>query len=122
MKSPYDFGLLLRRIRKDENMTQQQLANKLNVSVTTISKYESNTATPPMETLRSLAVILNISLDELCGTQSRGTASLYGLSETQAKIVHNLIIEFREHNKVRKKDITHEQCNILGLIVAEFTR
>lgn len=54
MKSPYDFGLLLRRIRKDENMTQQQLANKLNVSVTTISKYESNTATPPMETLEEL--------------------------------------------------------------------
>lgn len=122
MKQPYDFGLLLRRLRKEKGMTQQQLADRLNVSVTTVSKYESNNASPPMETLRTLAVTLNVSMDELCGTQSRGTVSLYGLSETQAKIIQNLTLEFRQHNMGTKKSLSQEQCNILGSIVAEFAK
>ena len=47
MNKPYDFGEILKKLRKMKKMTQKQLAEKLNVTVTAISKYESNTAMPP---------------------------------------------------------------------------
>ena len=53
----YELGATIKELRKKQNMTQKELAQRLNVSEATICKYENNTATPPFETLRSLAVI-----------------------------------------------------------------
>lgn len=122
MKEPYDFGEILKKQRKLKNMTQQQLAEKLNVTVTAISKYESNTAMPPFETVRSLAVIFNVSTDVFYGTEQRETISTYNLSEEQIKIVQNLTTAFRNHNVAMKKNLTAEQYELLGQIVAEFSK
>ncbi|MBE6880962.1 MAG: helix-turn-helix transcriptional regulator [Ruminococcaceae bacterium] len=122
MKEPYDFGEILTKQRKLKNMTQKQLAEKLNVSVATISKYESNTAMPPFETVRSLSTIFNISTDVFYGTERRETISTYNLSDEQVKIVQNLTTAFRNHNIAVKKNLSAEQYELLGQIVAEFSK
>ena len=38
----YDFGLLLKQLREDKGLTQQQLAERINRNKTVISKYENN--------------------------------------------------------------------------------
>jgi len=51
--------------RKALNMTQQQLADKLNVSFQAISKWENGTTYPNIEILPDLAIVLEVSVDEI---------------------------------------------------------
>lgn len=59
------FGDNLREIRKQKNISQEDLASQLNVSRQAISKWEQNSGYPEMEKLIQLAGILDISLDYL---------------------------------------------------------
>ena len=55
----------LQKIRKENNITQEGLADKLGVSRQAVSKWESGTAYPDTEKLIQISKIFNISLDEL---------------------------------------------------------
>lgn len=55
------------KLRKELNMSQAELAEKLGVSQQTISKYERGTREPDNETLVKLAGIFNCSVDYLLG-------------------------------------------------------
>ncbi len=118
----FDFGDNLRTLRKSKNMSQKLLATKVNISESMICRYEKGEIYPPFEVLRSLSATLNISLDELCGTQPRGTNSLYGLTDDQAKIIQDLTTTFRNHNIAFNKSLTPEHCMLLGQIIIEFTK
>ena len=61
------FGETLRRLRLYHNLTQEQLAKKLDLTKTTISCYESGKRTPNHETEEAIADYFNISLDSLRG-------------------------------------------------------
>ena len=50
----------LQKIRKENNVTQEQLADKLNVSRQAVSKWESGTAYPDTEKLIQISKIFNI--------------------------------------------------------------
>lgn len=56
--------------RKSLNLTQEQLANKLNGKKSLVSNYENGYSTPDIETLIKLADIFDVSLDELVGRRS----------------------------------------------------
>lgn len=55
----------LQKLRKENNLTQEQLANKLGVSRQAVSKWESDIGYPDTEKLIQLSKIFNISMDEL---------------------------------------------------------
>ena len=59
------FGDNLRQIRKSKKMSQEQLAEKVNVTRQTISNWELEETTPNPEQLKLLSKVLNISIDEL---------------------------------------------------------
>ena len=58
-------GRLIAELRKKQGLTQQQLADKLNLSNKTISKWESGSGSPDISNLPILAEALEISVDEL---------------------------------------------------------
>lgn len=58
-------GKLIAELRKKNGLTQQQLADKLNLSNKTISKWESGLGAPDISNLTMLAATFNISVDEL---------------------------------------------------------
>lgn len=60
-----NFGKNLQNIRKLRGMSQEELADKLDVSRQAISKWESGGAYPEMEKLLELAKILNCTTDSL---------------------------------------------------------
>ncbi len=122
VKSLHDFGAYLRKLRKERNWSQQQLANLLHVTDATISKYEANTAIPQYETLRSIASIFNVSMDDLYGMKRQGTVSTHGLSESQIESLKALIEAYRLKNAQTGKTLTQEQFAILGRIVAELSK
>lgn len=59
------FAENLRRIRKNQNITQEQMADLLLVSRQAISKWESGAGYPDIEKLPMIAKALNVSLDYL---------------------------------------------------------
>ena len=58
-------GKLIAELRKKQGLTQQQLADELNLSNKTISKWESGNGSPDISNLPILAEALGISVDEL---------------------------------------------------------
>lgn len=62
-------GRKIAELRKQNNLSQQDLANKLNVSNKTISKWECGNSVPDIEILNSLAKIFNVSIDKLVNEQ-----------------------------------------------------
>ena len=55
----------LQKFRKEKGYSQEQLADLLDVSRQSVSKWESGTTYPEMDKLLSLCKIFNVSLDEL---------------------------------------------------------
>lgn len=60
-----DLGKKILALRKKENLSQEQLAEKMSVTRQTISKWELNETTPDIKQAKELSKIFNISLDEL---------------------------------------------------------
>lgn len=58
-------GNFIMNKRKSLGLTQQQLAERLNVSFQAVSKWETGTAYPNIEILKDLAIILDVSADEI---------------------------------------------------------
>ncbi len=59
------FGGYLSRLRKDRDMTQSELADKLNLTRQAISKYETGDSFPDVTVLVEIANIFHVTLDEL---------------------------------------------------------
>ena len=55
----------LKRIRKENNLSQEQLADKLGVSRQAVSKWESNQAYPEMDKVLQICKMFNLNIDEL---------------------------------------------------------
>jgi len=58
-------GQLLARLRKERNLTQRQVADKLHISPQAISKWECGQGCPDIELLRALSDIFGISMERL---------------------------------------------------------
>ncbi len=59
----------IQKLRKEHNMTQEQFAEKLFVSRTAVSKWETGRGMPSIESLQMIAKIFHITLDELFSTE-----------------------------------------------------
>ena len=60
-----NFSEKLVTLRKANNLTQEQLAEKLDVSRQSISKWESGQATPELEKIVAMSVIFDVTTDYL---------------------------------------------------------
>lgn len=60
-----EFNNKLYELRKQKGLSQEELANRLNVSRQTVSKWEVGESTPDMEKLVAISELFDISLDEL---------------------------------------------------------
>lgn len=96
------FGENLQYYRKRNNITQEQLAEQLNVSRQTISKWEAGTSYAEMDKLLQLCDLFCCSLDTLLRKEASE-------SEVENNLVH------REHMKNFRKWIT---CGVALLIFA----
>ena len=65
-----NIGNKISELRKKNNYTQEELAEKLNVSRQTISKWELNETSPSLEDAAKLAKIFHVSLNELVGEEN----------------------------------------------------
>ena len=68
-----NFSENLRELRKAKDIKQEVLAENLNVSRQTVSKWENGTAMPDLKKLTALAEYFGVTMDELLGLTSPGS-------------------------------------------------
>lgn len=63
-------GENIQKLRREKNLDQKDLAKLLNVSVGTVSNYETKTHMPSFENVIKLANLFNVSIDYMLGNTS----------------------------------------------------
>ena len=66
-----DFGKIIKEIRKNNNLTQKELADKLFVTYQAVSKWENNKSIPDIAILQKISELYNIDLNNLTNTKKR---------------------------------------------------
>jgi len=89
MEQVIEFNKKLQHLRKQNQMTQEQLSKKLNISRTAVSKWESGRGFPNIEALKNLASIFNVSIDQLLSGEE-----LLDAAENENQLRRNKMIRF----------------------------
>lgn len=55
----------LRELRKQSSITQKDIAQRLGIHVVTLQQYERGVREPNIESLLKMAILFNVSLDDL---------------------------------------------------------
>lgn len=98
-------GERIKYFRKQKGMTQQELADKLNISYVGISQYERGLRKPKLETMYRIAIALGIRLEDLIGLKTFETAAEFEQSRSAlaAEMSQNpqdydsLVVHRKEH-------------------------
>lgn len=89
-----DLPMKLKELRLSHNLSQKDVADKLNVSPSIISGYETGERTPSISVLLSLSYLYKCSTDYLLG-KSTDTPQVIldtdGLNNEQIKVLQSLI-------------------------------
>lgn len=86
-----DFGYRIKSLRKRDNMTQAQLAQKLGVTKSVISAYENDLRLPSYDILINISKTFHVTSDYLLGIENKQTIDFSGLTQTEIEAVTNLI-------------------------------
>ena len=89
-----EIGNKINQLRKLSGMTQEQLAEKLNVSRQTISKWESDSTSPDLESIVKISRIFHVSLDDLLKEGEAGVAN-----KTDKQITLEDLMKINLHNR-----------------------
>jgi transcriptional regulator with XRE-family HTH domain len=86
-------------LREKNNMTQTDLAKKLNLTRSSVNSWEQGLNVPSTPLIVELARLFQVSTDYLLGVDSTSTLDISGLTEADAEIIYSLIKHLRELNK-----------------------
>ena len=99
-----EFKIRLKEVRKIRKLTQQELAEKTGIPVTSIAHFESGSRKPSLENFYKLIVVLNVSGDYLLGRTDQysdlGTdpisKSIQGLPESEREMIEKFILSLQK--------------------------
>ena len=85
-----NFSIRLRELRTDSDMSQNELAQKLNLKTSAVSKYERGLTQPSIDTLITLAQIFNVTVDYLIANSNiKNPYSSEKITPTEASLIEN---------------------------------
>ncbi len=100
----YNFGKILKELRKNRHLTQEQLAKFLQTSRTNIACYEQNVNTPPTDMIRSMAAFFGVTTDYLLGFDTKCRLLVDDLSEDQILNIKFIIEQYRKLNELNNEE------------------
>ena len=103
------FSKSIKNFRKENNLSQAEFANMLQVSRTTVVSYEKGTKEPTLYVLFRAAKIMNCSLDELVGINS---------PENKVKIYNNL----DDNSTLKLQEELNKKLNTLNKLIKRYRR
>lgn len=88
------FGDKLIKLRKKYSLSQEELANKLNVSRQSVSKWESNNTYPETDKIIQICNIFNCSIDDLINENIKEIGEVENKEKNNINIVIDSLLEF----------------------------
>ena len=108
------FATILKNLRKDRQMTQDELSKLLNVAKSTVSMYEQGERMPSFEIMESLADIFNVSIDVLYGRETESIKTEKPADE--GELSEEVVIYHRDGKTVRRK-FSKEQLKMISAML-----
>jgi transcriptional regulator with XRE-family HTH domain len=104
-------GNFIRRLRKEKNVTQEQLAEKWNVSRRTVSRWETGSNMPDLDILIEMSEYYGVDLRELLDGERKSEKMDRELEETVRKVADY-------SNEARQKLMTRMHFLFIGGLAA----
>ena len=110
-------GSRIQKLRKENKLTQQELAKKINLSHPQLVRYENKDVQPPADVLKKIANIFGVSIDYLVNGENDQKAKetlqddallnqfkkISGLSKDKKNIVMDLIDAYLFRSQVQQQ-------------------
>lgn len=93
------FGQKFYELRKQKNLTQEQIAERLNISSQAVSKWENDLACPDIMLLKEIAEIFGVTVDELLGNDKPRTEYVPEAKD-KSKMILKIRVVSNEGDKV----------------------
>ena len=104
------FGKIIKEIRKKNNLTQNDLANKYNVTYQAVSKWETGKNMPDMALIKQISKDFNISLEEMLDIPKKNKKPLLLIILTTIIIALIMVIILLNSSSFNFKTIS-SNCN-----------
>ena len=101
-------GIRVKELRSVRNMTRQQLADEIGLSLDALRKIETGTNGAKIDTLVSIADVFHVSLDYLvCGCQQKAESAslLSGMNEKEVQFIRNIVLSVIDNMKLIKNKV-----------------
>ena len=98
------FADRIKDLRIQSDLTQQEVADKLNVTKQTVSQYERGLRRPDMESLEAISDVFNVSVDYILGK-----------SDVTIQIVDEKDLEILRNKQLRRLLAYYERLNSAGI-------
>ena len=86
-----DFSHRLKQLRRDKHLTQVQVAERIGVTASMVSSYETDIRLPSYEVMLRIADVFGVSVDYLLGRQEKRLLDVSELSEEEVAVVCDLV-------------------------------
>ena len=105
-------GNYIAGLRKEKNMTQRELAERINVSDKTISKWETGKSMPDLDCIGALCETLGVSVNEIISGESLSA------DDYSRKAEETIMTLMEENEKNKKGNMAMTIVGIVMLIIA----
>ncbi len=86
-----NFSEKIKEIRKKQNLTQEQFAERIFVSRNAVAKWESNRGYPDIQNLITISELFGISLDDLIKNDKKLKNKITLDSASKKALTHNRV-------------------------------
>ena len=116
-----NFSENLRRLRKAKDIKQEALAEAMNVSRQTVSKWENGEATPRPETLIKLCDILELNKTEILGFEQKyDSKEIDSLKSENSKLKNQIESINKKQKKALKYIFVVAICFVIFVVAVSF--
>ena len=99
-------GTLLKELRKEKGLTQEQLAEKMCVSSRTVSRWETGSNLPDLDVLIELSDFYNVDIRQIIDGERKSENMDMEMKDTLCKVA--------DYAEEEKKQLSRKMCSMAG--------
>ena len=93
-----EFSQRLKQLRKQKHLKQSEVAERIKVTTSMVSSYETDIRLPSYEVMIRIADLFGVTVDYLLGREKTRLVDISGLTDAEAAVVCDMIKVLKERN------------------------